>query len=104
VDRPVVETANARPGMTGHGTSRITAFGVAVLGIAWVAVVVVAGPPMGLYYATLAAWAVVPPLALVYAYCASHRSRASARLAVVATAAAIIAIGIAALFPEGSAV
>ncbi len=89
--------------MTG-GSSPVTGIRVVTLAGAWVAVVAVAGPSVGLYYATFASWAVVPPLGLVYAYCASHRGRATARLAIVATAVAAVVIGLATLLPEATAV
>jgi hypothetical protein len=84
-------------------SSPVTAIRMAILASAWVAVVVLAGPSLGLSYATFATWAVVPPLGLVYAYCASHRSRAAARLAAVATVAAVLVIGLAIVTPEATA-
>lgn len=89
--------------MTSGTSSPVTAIRMAILAGAWVAVVVLAGPPLGLYYATFATWAVVPPLGLIYAYGASHRSRATARLAAVATVASVLVIGLAIVIPEATA-
>lgn len=84
-------------------SSPITAVRMATLASAWVAIVVLAGPSLGLYYEALAAWAVVPPLGLIYAYFASHRSRAAARLAAVATVASVLVIGLAIVIPKATA-
>jgi uncharacterized metal-binding protein len=90
---------------TGSGRStHITGLRVTALIIVWLVVVFLVAPPLGLYYETLAAWYVVPPLGLMYAYCLSHRSRATAVLAVVATVVAVLIIGFAFVIPKGSAV
>ncbi len=72
------------------------------LGIIWIAVVSLAAPPLGLYYETLAAWYSVPLLGLTYAYCVAHRRRATALLAVVATAVAVLVIGFAIVIPKAT--
>jgi hypothetical protein len=78
--------------------------GVAGLIAIWLGAVLLAAPRLGLYYETLAAWLTVPPLALIYAYCASHRGRASTLLAVVATLVALFVIGAAIVIPKATAV
>ena len=84
-------------------SSPITGVRVVILGIVWIAVVSLAAPRFGLYYETLAAWYAVPLLGLTYAYCVAHRGRATALLAVVATAVAVLAIGFAILIPKATA-
>jgi RsiW-degrading membrane proteinase PrsW (M82 family) len=54
--------------------------------------------------ALVVAWYTLPSLVLVYAYCLSHRSRSTTILAVVATVVVVLLIGLAAVFPKGSAV
>jgi hypothetical protein len=83
-------------------SSPITGVRVATLIIIWLAVVSLAAPPFGLYYETLAAWYTVPPLGLTYAYCVSHRRRATALLAVVATVVAVLVIGFAIVIPKAT--
>jgi hypothetical protein len=78
--------------------------GVTSLIVIWLGVVYLAASPLGLYYETLAAWYTVPVLGLIYAYCLSHRSRATAVLAGVATVVAVLVIGFATVIPKGSAV
>jgi hypothetical protein len=92
----VTKTARSR-------TSPITGVRVATLMIIWLAAVFLAAPRLGLYYEALAVCYVVPPLGLNYAYCISHRGRATAYLVVVATVVAVVAIGFAVLIPKGSA-
>ena len=58
---------------------------------------------VGLYYELLAASYTLPPLGLVYAYCMSHRSRSTMILAVIATIAVVLLLGLAAVIPKGSA-
>jgi hypothetical protein len=84
-------------------TPRITGLRVGVLSVVWLAFVCVMTPTLGLYYELLAAWYTLPSLALVYAYCLSHRSRTTAILAAVATVIAVLLIGFATVFPKGSA-
>ena len=57
-------------------------------------------PSFGAYYESLAASYTLPSLGLVYVYCISHRSRATAILAVVATIGVVLLIGSAAVFPK----
>ena len=92
--------------MTGsvrRGSSPFTGVRVALLSVLWVAVVYLIASPLGLYYERLAAWYTVPVLGLTYAYCVSHRRRATTILAVVATLAAILVIGLSLVIPKGSA-
>jgi hypothetical protein len=85
-------------------SSPITGVRVATLIIIiWLAVVFLAAPRLGLYYEALAAWYTVPPLGLIYTYCVSHRRRATALLAVVATVVAVLAIGFAIVIPKAAA-
>ena len=84
-------------------SSPLTGVRVTTLIIIWLAVVFLAAPPLGLYYETLAAWYTVPPLGLIYAYCVTHRRRATASLAAIATVVAALAIGFAVVIPKGSA-
>ena len=56
----------------------VTGVRVTTLIVAWLAVIYLAAPRVGLYYETLAVLYTVPPLALVYAYCLSHPRRATA--------------------------
>ena len=84
-------------------SSPITGVRVTALIIVWLAAVSLAAPPLGLYYEALAAWYAMPLLGLIYAYCASHRHRATALLAVVATVAAACAIGFAIAIPRATA-
>lgn len=77
---------------------------VTTLIVLWLAVVYLAAPRLGLYYETLAAWYTVPPIGMIYAYCLSHRRRATAILAVVATVIGVFLIGFAFVIPKGSAV
>jgi hypothetical protein len=93
--------------MTGTGARRsspITGVRVACLIVIWLALVYLATPTLGIYYEPLAVAYTVPTLGLVYAYCASHRSRATTYLAVVATLIAVLIIGFAIVIPKGSAV
>ncbi len=83
-------------------SSPITGVRVTTLIIIWLAVVSLAAPPLGLYYETLAAWYTVPLLGLIYAYCVSHRRRATALLAVVATVVAVLVIGFAIVIPKAT--
>jgi hypothetical protein len=85
-----------------RGSSPITGSRVTTLIVIWLAVVYLASPPFALYYETLAAWYTVPPLLLIYAYCLSHRHGASALLAVVATAVALLAIGFVIAIPKAA--
>lgn len=89
-------THQQSPSLVGVGVT-------ALIGV-WLAVVLVAAPRVGLYYETLAAWLIVPPAGLIDAYCASHRGRASALLAVVATLVAVLVIGFAIVMPHATAV
>ena len=84
-------------------SSPITSLRVTALVVIWLAVVYLAAPRLGIYYEALAICYVLPPLGLIYAYCISHRSRATAYLAVIATVVAVIAIGFAIAIPKGSA-
>lgn len=84
-------------------SSPITGPRVMALIIVWLAVVFLAAPAIGLYYEVLAACYTIPSLGLIYAYCVSHRSRATAYIAVVATLVAVLVIGFAMVFPKGSA-
>lgn len=84
-------------------SSSITGLRVVALVIIWLGIVYMAAAPLGLYYETLAAWYTIPALALVYTYCIAHRGRATAYVAVVATLVVVLIVGIAAVFPEGSA-
>jgi hypothetical protein len=84
--------------------SAITGFRVVVLILVWLGVVFALAPRAGLYYEVFAAWLVLPPLGLIYVYCVAHRGRASATLAVVATAVAALVIALAVVMPHASAV
>jgi len=92
----VTQTARSR-------SSPLTGVRVATLIIIWLAVVFLAAPRLGLYYEAIAAWYTVPPLGLIYASCVSHRRRATALLAVVATVVAVLAIGFAIVIPKATA-
>ncbi len=86
-------------------SSAITGFRVALLILVWLGVVVfVLAPRAGLYYQACAAWLALPPLGLIYVYCVTHRDRASAVLAVVASAVAALVIALAAVLPQATAV
>ncbi len=89
---------------TVHARTRVTGLRVAVLVVVWLAFVDVMHSSLGAYYEQLAAWYLLPSLGLVYAYCVTHRSRSTAILAVVATIVVVLLIGLAAVFPKGSAV
>ena len=104
-DAPRSPTGRNRIRMTGDASSRswITGGRVAALGVAWLLVVYLAAPVIGVYYESLAVLYTVPPLGLIYAYCLSHRSPASAALAGVATAVAVLIVGFAIVIPKGSA-
>jgi len=91
----MTRTASRRP-------SSITGVRIVTLIIVWVAIVYVFAPQLGLYYEALAAWYMVPPLGLIYAYCASHRSAVTAVVAVVATLVAVLVIGVAMVIPKAS--
>ena len=82
----------------------LTGVRVATLIIIWLAVVFLTAPRFGLYYEALAAWYAVPPLGLIYAYCVSHRRRATVLLAVVASVVAVVVMGFAILIPKSTAV
>jgi hypothetical protein len=81
----------------------VTGVRVTTLIVSWIAVVYLVASPLGLYYETLAAWYTVPVLALVYAYCVSHRTRRTAVLAGVATVVAVFILGFAIVIPKASA-
>lgn len=86
-------------------SASITGLRVALLILVWLGVVVfVLAPRAGLYYQGYAAWLVLPPLGLIYLYCVAHRCRASAALAVVASAVAALVIVLAAVLPQATAV
>jgi hypothetical protein len=85
-------------------SSSVTGVRVTTLILIWLAVVFLVAPPLGLYYETLAAWYTAPVLGLVYAYCGSHRSRATALLAVVATGVAVLVVGFAVVIPKATAI
>jgi hypothetical protein len=89
---------------TGRCRNRITGLRVAALVVAWLVSVSVMQPRIGIYYESLAALYALPPLALVYAYCVTYRRRSTTILAVVATVVVVLLIGLAAVFPKGSAV
>ena len=84
-------------------SSPITGWRVVGLIIVWLALVYIAAPAVGLYYEVLATFYVVPTLGLIYAYCVSHRRRATAYLAIAATLIALLILGFAMVFPKGSA-
>ena len=84
-------------------SSPITGARVTTLTMIWLAVVFLAAPFLGLYYEPLAALYTVPLLGLIYAYCVSHRRRATALLAVVATVVAVLVIGFAIVIPKATA-
>ncbi len=88
----------------GARTPLLTGLRAGVLIILWLVVAFVMAPTLGLYYELLAAWYTLPSLGLVFAYCLSHRSRMTATLAVVATIVVVLLIGLATVFPKGSAV
>ncbi len=83
--------------------SPVTGVRVVALIATWLVVVHLAAPYLGLYYEVRAAWYVVPPLVVIYAYCLSHRGRAAALVALVATVVAALAIGMAAVIPKATA-
>lgn len=86
-------------------SSAISGVRVTVLILVWLGVVVfVLAPRAGLYYEGYAAWLVLPPLGLIYLYGVTHRGRASARLAVIASAVAALVIALAAVLPQATAV
>ena len=85
------------------GRSWITGRRVAGLAIGWLILVYLAAPAIGVYYEPLAALFAVPSLGLTYAYCLSHRSRATAVLAGVMTVVAVLIVGFAIVIPKGSA-
>ena len=87
---------------SGRSTS-VTGVRVTTLIVAWLAVVYLAAPRVGLYYEPLAVLYTLPPLVLVYAYYLSHPRRATAILAVAATVVAVFLIGFAVVIPKGSA-
>jgi hypothetical protein len=68
----------------------------------WLGVVFLAAPTLSLYYETRAAWYVVPPLFLIYAYCLSHPRRATAMLALAATLGVAFTIALAMLIPKAT--
>jgi hypothetical protein len=82
--------------------SPVTGARVTALIVVWFVVVLLAAPSLHLYYEARAAGYVVPPLVLIYAYCLSHRRRATALLALVATVVAVLAIGLAAVIPKAT--
>jgi len=84
-------------------SSPITGVRVTALIIIWLAVVSLAAPPLGIYYEAVAACYTVPLLGLIYAYCASHRRRATALLAVIATVVAALTIGFVMVIPKATA-
>jgi hypothetical protein len=85
-------------------SSAITGFRVTVVILVWLGVVFLLAPRGGLYYLAFAAWLVLPPLGVIYVYCVTHRGRASARLAVIASAVAALVIALAAVLPQATAV
>ena len=87
----------------GGGSTPITGVRVTALIVVWLAAVYLAAPGFGLYYERLAVLYTLPPLALIYAYCLAHRSRATTILAVAATVVAVVLIGFAVVIPKGSA-
>lgn len=87
-----------------RGPTWLTGWRVVVLGVAWLALIYLAAPAIGLYYEALAAVYVVPILVLIDMYAVSHPSRATLSFALVATIAAVLILGVAMIIPKGSAV
>lgn len=87
-----------------HRSSPLTGARVTVLILAWLGVVFTFVARAGVYYEALAAWLTLPPLGLIYAYCASHPRRDSAVVAVVATCVAALVILLAVVIPHAMAV
>ena len=85
-------------------SSAITGLRVTVVILVWLGVVFLLAPRVGLYYVAFAAWLVLPPLGVIYAYCVTHPGRASSALAVVASAVAALVIALAAVLPQATAV
>ena len=90
-------------GTAAHRSSPISGGRTAALVAIWVAIAIVLAPMLGLYYEASAAWVTLPALGLILAYCASHRTRASAYLAIGATVVVALVIGFAMVIPKGSA-
>lgn len=82
--------------------SPITGRRVATLIVGWLVVASLAIPALGLYYEARASFYLLAPLVLIYAYCATHRRRATAILAISATAAVVVAIGLALVIPKAT--
>ena len=83
-------------------SSPLTGVRVTTVITMWLGIVFLAAPLLNLYYVTLAAWYSAPPLILTYAYCVSHRCRATALLAVVATIVAVMVVAFAVVIPKAT--
>ena len=82
-------------------SSPITGVRVTALIIVWLGAVSLAAPALGLYYEALAVCYALPLLGLIYAYCASHRHRATALVAIVATVVTALAHRVRDRDPQG---
>lgn len=91
-----------RPRRPGASRSWITGPRVAILIAGWLVVASLAAPSLGLYYEARASLYSTPPLLLIYVYCLSHRRRATAVLALVATLVVVLAIGLALVIPKAT--
>jgi len=70
--------------------------------VAWTAIALLMSSVIGAYYETLAALVLLPPLALILAYCVTHRGRRAAWIAFLATLTVGLAMALAAAIPKGS--
>ena len=84
--------------------SSITAPRVAAAVAGWLTVAWLAAPSLGLYYEALATFLLVPPLILVHGYCLSHRRRATALLACIASIVVVLAIAISVVIHQATSV
>lgn len=75
---------------------------VATLIGGWLVLASLAVPSLGLYYEARASFYLLAPLVLIYAYCVTHRRRATALLAFIATVAVVLAIGLALVIPKAA--
>ena len=82
--------------------SPITGRRVATLIAGWLVVASLALPFLGLDYEARASFYLLPPLVLMYAYCVTHRRRATALLALIATVVVGLGIGLALVIPKAT--
>ncbi len=83
------------PHLSDAPRSWLTGPRVLALTAGWLVVAFLTANSLGLYFEIQASLYLLPPLALLYGYCLSHRRRTTAVLALIATVVVVLAVGLA---------